>query len=207
MQGDGKYGDGLTMEQRIARIEQRLRGGGIPAGSAPPDGSVVTSDISQVGGSTWIPPQYHTIDIATARYPAGIGTTGFFLCRDGTVLYGSTSGVSKAAFYLDPADMPDGSLDLYVKLDAWAITEANPADSTLTVTLNQVTGVNIGTITSVGSAVCTATLAPNAANTGYQGESIDAAFPAAALYVIRFAHSVDPGQSMTYGYRLQARIA
>jgi hypothetical protein len=196
---------GMDTARRLDALENGASG---RPGPSVVDGSSKVADVAAHGGETWIAPTYHMLDIATGRFVGTtIGTTGFVIRRMGDVVYGGTAGSVLAMFYLDPADMPDGSLDLYVKLDAWAITETNPTDSTLTVTLNEVTGVSAGTITGIGAAVCTATLSPNLANTSYQGESTDAVFPAASFYIVRFEHSVNPAQNMTYGYRVSARVA
>jgi hypothetical protein len=152
--------------------------------------------------------QYRMLHQNSNRTAAGLGTTAFYLGTAGPY-YATVAGVLTGVFYFDPADVDTANQTLKVKLDAWAFTETNPTDSTLTVTLVQVTAIAAGgKISTVGSAIATATLAPNAATTAYQAESAEADFGATAgYYIVQFAHSVDPAQAMTYGYTVQLRVA
>lgn len=200
-------GGGLSLEQRVAALEM---GASARPGPNVADGSVKTADSGTVGKEVWRAPPLHLVHSIVRRNTfAGItGATNFFLTLTG-LAFGSTAGSTSAIFYLDPDDVTKaGVLEFQVFLRAWVITETNPTDSTLTIALNQVTGVGAGgTIASIGADVVSCTMTPNAATTAYAAESSFAAVSSAGFYVVRFNHTVDPAQSMSYAYSVHARAA
>lgn len=202
--GATQHKAGPDLPRKVLALEQGALG---RPGPGVANGSVPTSVSSQTGGVEWLGPQWTLLDVNTAR-GSGFGTSSIFMPRDGTGQIGSTAGVIRAMIYLDPAELdPSSNLSMVLKLRAWCATETDPTDSTLTASLVEVTGLGAtGTISSVGSNLMSASLSPTAATTRYVAESGEYTLASAGYYAVRFVHSVNPAQTISYGYRLLATL-
>lgn len=128
MMGDGKFGDGLTMEQRLARLEQRL-GASVPAPTAT--GSILTSDTSLPGKTEWTgPPSYTAPTFAGtwANYGAGWRNAGYTKSADGMVhLTGlvGRSGTSGQTIFTLPAGYRPSATLLHLLQAVWSAATQN----------------------------------------------------------------------------------
>jgi hypothetical protein len=150
---------------------------------------------------------YHVVDTAVGR-SAGAGTTTVYCTRDGVVNFAATAGSDRAMFYINVPDLAPGSggTSFTVKLRAWVLTEADPTDSNVTVSLFQITSIGATGTLSGTSTIGSATVSSvNAATTMYTGESTTLTINTSGWYAVGFLHSTAPATTLTYGYSLLAR--
>jgi hypothetical protein len=135
---------------------------------------------------------------STANFAAPMGVAATLL---------SAAASSAAIVYLNPSDYAVTGRTNYARLVTWSQTETAPTSSTLTTALYPVSSTAAGVITvgSVVSGSSTTTAAITGANTRTLSTSNDFAFPSANYYVVVFTHSVNPAQTLTYGWKLQQR--
>ena len=151
--------------------------------------------------------QYRDVAVQTSLRTAIASTANFAAPMGVLATLLSAAASSAAIIYIDPADYALTSKTTYARLVSWSQTETAPTSSTLTVALYPVSSTAAGVIT-VGTIVTgstSTTAAITGANTRTLSTTADFAFPAAGYYVVVFAHSVSPAQTLTYGWKLQAR--
>lgn len=175
--------------------------------AASGDGYGLISDTSQTGGVAWeLRGAYRSIDTNVGR-GAGAGTSIVYLPRDRTVVFFSAAGSAGALFYINVPDHATTTTPSFkAKLRAWVLTEADPTDSNVTVTLFRATSIGATGTLSGSSTIGTATVSGvNAATSLYTGESSDLTISTSGWYFVGFQHSSTPGTTLTYGYTLLAK--
>lgn len=166
------YGAGLTIEQRLARLEQRL-GAAIPTVNGAVDGSVPNVDSSLAGGVKWAQDsgaRWERIIAASGYLPGGNAAASWISPASGLVLATSTCQ-SGLFFYIDPAEYALTGKTAEWRLVSSLISNAtDPVTSgTLTTGMTRVTsmagGANVLNLTgSVGVVAETWTAADCTAN-------------------------------------------
>lgn len=174
------------------------------------DGPQVSANFTDVVGSLNAGfAQYRDLAQQTSLRTA-IGVSTQFIAPQGvlaTVI--GTAASSTGIVYLDGlADYAVTGATVKFRLVSWSQTETAPTSSTLTTALYPISStaagvITLGTIVS-GSSMVTGAI--TAANTRTLSTGTDFTAPAAGYYVVVFTHSANPAQTLTYGWRLQARV-
>jgi hypothetical protein len=130
------------------------------------------------------------------------------MTRAATLSQAGTAGSVRSLFYIKVSDHATNSAPSFkAKLRAWVITEADPADSTVTATLYRSTSLGAtGTLSGTSSIGAASITGVNAATTSYTAESGELTINTDGWYMVGFAHSVNPGTTLTYGYELLAKV-
>lgn len=194
---------GPDMLQRVAALEQGALG---RPGPEIANGCVITSDTLQTGGVKWRAAHSQVVSERAGRSGVGMGTTGHVIGSGAVPLAFNASGASGALILINPAHW--GVDGVTLRLLAWAQTETDPTDSTLTAVCRIATAVGgSGTLGSSTLLATTGSMSVTAANTHYSAQTSEFTATTLGYYFVLFAHTVNPAQAMTYGYTLIGRPA
>lgn len=152
--------------------------------------------------------QYRDVAQQTSLATA-IGSTANFAVPHGVLATLLSAGASSTAIiYLDAADYAVNAATTKMRLVSWSQTQTAPTSSTITTALYPISSTAAGVITvgTVVSGSSSVTGAITAANTRTVSTGTDFTAPAAGWYVVVFTHSVNPAQTLHYGWKLQVRV-
>lgn len=171
--------------------------------------TTISQDFADVGTLvTNTQKQWRTLEMAVSVRTTIASTANFAVFGGGAGQLISNAAASSAIVYLEPADLTMSPGTVQWRTDFWYQTETAPTASTLTCALYPIASTAAGVITLgsvvAGSSTTTASFSTANVRAFTSGTAFTA--PAAGFYVVVFTHSVNPAQTLTYGWSIKGSV-